>query len=134
MDFIDEWDHKIELEAIYDANWRDPLFEEMVRRYESSGHVGVDPWEMLAVEKKEYSWESMEEKVRSIIEDKLTPAQDELYYRYYGKCETLQSIRIEEYERTGKMIGISGMSRRKEKIIKKVTRSIGVKAELKNND
>ena len=135
---LDESDHGMDLQDRYVGELRDPVFDAKVNSYkvDPDNEDAVDPWDTLAdkggspenVLFSEPETENPEVSlVRKVIEDNCTDAQRELYYEHFGMRKQLEEIRQEEAARTGILPSQAAMTKRKNKIIDKVAKVLGVK-------
>ena len=65
------------------------------------------------------------EKLKEFI-DTLQPQQADLFYQHLGACRTLEEIRLEEQERTGKAISQQAVSDRWNKILTRACKFFNV--------
>lgn len=135
--FLDRADHAEDLNERYQKELRDPLFDAKVARYKADpkDEEAVDPWETVGDKKNDVEAalfpepkpENLETaKVRDVIEKQCTEAQQDLIFRHFGMCQQLEAIRQAEAVQTGKLVSSVAMTRRKNKILDKVARALGV--------
>jgi hypothetical protein len=135
--FLDETDHNMDLNDRYQDELRDHLFDTKAASYKAdpSNEDAVDPWDTLAdksgsAEDILFSEPEPENpqvaKVRCIINEDCTKAQQELFYSHFGEGTQFEEIRQTEVEQTGKLPSSQAMTNRKNKIVDKVARSFGV--------
>ena len=128
---LDESDHGMDLQDRYVGELRDPVFDAKESSYKADpdNEDTVDPWDTLAdkggspenVLFSEPETENPEAAlVRKVIEENCTDAQRDLYYEHF------EEIRQEEAERTEKLVSQAAMTKRKNKIIDKVAKVLGV--------
>lgn len=135
--FLDRADHAEDLNERYQKELRDPLFDAKVARYKAdpNDEDAVNPWEAVGDRKSgveavlfaEAESENQETaKVRDVIDNQCTAAQQDLIFRHFGMCQQLENIRQAEAAQTGKLVSSVAMTRRKNKILDKVARALGV--------
>lgn len=134
--FLDRTDHDEDLNDRYQNELRDPLFETKVARYKSDPDAedAVDPWDTVGDKKNsveaalfaEPEPENPEISVARSVIDRCTTAQQDLIYRHFGMCEQLEAIRHAEAKQTGKLPSCVAMTNRKNKILDKVAKALGV--------
>ena len=128
--------HDEDLNDRYQNELRDPLFETKVARYKSDPDAedAVDPWDAVGDKKNSVEAVLFAEPepenpeistARSVIEQ-CTAAQQDLIYRHFGMCEQLEAIRQAEAKQTGKLPSCVAMTNRKNKILDKVAKALGV--------
>ncbi|MCD8079399.1 MAG: hypothetical protein LUF04_02995 [Bacteroides sp.] len=135
--FLDDSDHQMDLGDRYETESRDPLFDAKVNSYERSdrGEETTDPWdtftdvgnspeEILFAEPEPENPDAV--RVRQVIDEDCTEAQQNLFYDHFGSGIQLEEIRQTEAKRTGKLVSSAAMTNRKNKIIDKVAQSFGV--------
>ncbi len=135
--FLDETDHDEDLNDRYEGELRDPLFDKKVGDYKTDpeSEDAVDPWEKLS--KKSDSLEEAlfaePEKVnpqavlvRKVIEESCTKSQQDFYFDHFGMGIQLEEMRQREAAQTGKLPTSAAMTNRKNKIIEKAAKSLGV--------
>ena len=126
-----------DLQDRYVGELRDPVFDAKESSYKADpdNEDTVDPWDTLAdkggspenVLFSEPETENPEAAlVRKVIEENCTDAQRDLYYEHFGMRKQLEEIRQEEAERTEKLVSQAAMTKRKNKIIDKVAKVLGV--------
>lgn len=139
---LDESDHGIDLGDRYADEQRDSNFEAQARKYaigvisddyDGKRKGGIDPWETIggnSIEDIVFTSPKQENPqvalVREVINEKCTDAQQELFFEHFGECRQLESIRQEEAIRTGKLPSQVAMTNRKNKILDKVAKFLGV--------
>lgn len=135
--FLDETDHDMDLNDRYQGELGDPLFDAKVNSYkgDTDNEDAVDPWDEIADKGSDpetilFSEPEQENpqvaKVRHIIAEECTNAQQNLFYSHFGEGTQLEEIRQAEAEQTGKLPTAQAMTNRKNKIIDKVAKSFGV--------
>lgn len=134
--FLDQADHAEDLNDRYQNEFRNPLFDSKVARYKADpkDEEAVDPWETVGDKKNDVEAalfpEPKPEKpeisaVRGVI-DQCSEAQQDFIYRHFGMMQQLEAIRQAEAAQTGKLVSSVAMTRRKNKILDKVARALGV--------
>lgn len=135
--FLDETDHDMDLNDRYQEELRDRLFDAKAASYKADpdNEDAVDPWDTLAdkigsPEDILFSEPEPENpqvaQVRRIIDEECTAAQQELFYSHFGEGTQLEKIRQTEVEHTGKLPTAQAMTNRKNKIIDKAAKALGV--------
>lgn len=131
-----ESDHDIHLNNFYQLKLCDQLFE--AKNYYFKNELNddsMDPWESLA--DKAGSAEDIffaepepenpqAAKVRKVIENECTEAQKDFFYMHFGLQMQLETMRRAEAAKTGKLPSAPAMTCRKNKIIDKVAKTLGV--------
>ena len=135
--FLDETDHEQDLNDRYQSELRDPLFEKKLGDYKADpeGEDAVDPWEKLS-RKSDSPEEALfsepkpenpqETQVRKVIEESCTKSQQDFYFDHFGMSIQLEEMRQKEAAETGKLPTAAAMTNRKNKIIEKAAKSLGV--------
>lgn len=132
---LDETDHEEDLIDRYEAELRDHLFDAKVATYEKSHKTedSVNPWDTLPVEQDDFGDEAdadeadpILEQVRRIIEENCTEAQQKFFFEHFGMGMQLEEMRQAEAQQTGKLPTAAAMTNRKNKIIDKVAKALGV--------
>ena len=135
--FLDETDHEQDLNDRYQDELRDPLFDAKVNSYKADpdSEDAVDPWDMIAdkggsLEDTMFAEPEPENpqvaQVRRVIEENCTETQQDLFFEHFGNGTQLEEMRQAEAEKTGKLPTAQAMTSRKNKIIDKVAKSLGV--------
>lgn len=135
--FLDETDHDMDLNDRYQGELGDPLFDAKVNSYKADpdNEDAIDPWEVIADKSgspedilfsEPESENPQVAKVRRIIDEECTEAQQDLFYRHFGEGVQLEELRQTEAKQTGKLPSAQAMTNRKNKIIDKVAKSFGV--------
>ena len=132
---LDEADHDADLTERYETELRDPLFDTKVATYEKSRKTedAVSPWDTLSAAPDDSDDEAdvdeadpMIEQVRRIIEENCTEAQQKFFFEHFGMGMQLEEMRQAEAQQTGKLPTAAAMTNRKNKIIDKVAKALGV--------
>lgn len=134
---LDELDHATDLNDRYQKELHDPLFDAKIRKHDSNNadENVVNPWDTLAdrssspegvlfVEPESDNPQAAA--VRRIIEESCTEAQQELFFAHFGECRQLEEMRQAEAEMTGKLPSAAAMTNRKNKIVDKAAKELGV--------
>lgn len=132
---LDESDHDMDLNDRYESELRDPLFDAKVASYKTDDEDAADPWDTLAdkggsAEDALFTEEEPENpksaQVRRIIDEDCTEAQQDFFFEHFGKGTQLEEMRQAEAEQTGKLPSSATMTSRKNRIIDKVAKTLGV--------
>ena len=134
---MDRADYAEDLNDRYQSEFRDKLFDAKVARYKAdpNDEDAVNPWETVGDKKSSVEAALFSEpklvnpetaKVRDVIDNQCTAAQQDLIFRHFGMCQQLENIRQAEAAQTGKLVSSVAMTRRKNKILDKVARALGV--------
>ncbi|MCC8105765.1 MAG: hypothetical protein LIO99_07145 [Clostridiales bacterium] len=129
--------HEEELNDRYQQEMQDPLLESKQRSHDadSNGDEDVNPWDKLGDRRtspEEILFEEPEPenpdavRVRQVIDDDCTEAQQNLFYDHFGSGIQLEEIRQTEAAQTGKLPSASAMTNRKNKIVDKAAKALGV--------
>lgn len=141
---LDESDHNMDLQDRYESELRNPLFDAKVNTYSADpdNEDAVDPWDTLAdgsgcledVLFAEPEQENPQEaQVRRIIDEDCTESQQDFFFEHFGECIQLEEMRRAEAEQTGKLPSAAAMTNRKNKIIDKAAKSLGVERVKRHN-
>ena len=135
--FLDSSDRDMDLNDRYQGEFRDTLFDERSKRHQNAPGMECadDPWS--AITDKAGSPEDvlcadsepedpMAVRVRRVIDEDCTDAQQEFFFEHFGCCTQLEEMRQEEAARTGKLPTAAAMSNRKNKIIARAAKALGV--------
>lgn len=134
---LDKSDHDLDLQERYESELRDPLFEAKVNSYKAdqNDEDAVDPWETISAkdgnpEDSMFSEPETENplvaQVRRVIDKDCTEAQQNFYFEHFGMETLLEQMRQAEAEETGKLSSSQAMINRKNKIIDKTAKALGV--------
>lgn len=134
---LDESDHEMDLQDRYEGELRDPLFEAKVNSYNADpdNEDAVDSWDMIAdkggsPEDALFTEPEPENpqvvQVRRVIDEECTESQQDFIFSHFGMGKQLEEMRQAEAEETGKLPTAQAMTNRKNKIIDKVAKSLGV--------
>lgn len=126
---LDRIDHEEDLNNRYEGELNDPVFQAKDKAYRSDpgNPDAVDPWDAIGSSKDDPGHEEGKlpenpdlAKVRKSVEEDLTEAQRDLYYRHFGMGLQLEEIRKEEVAESGKEKSLQSVHNRKKKIIARV--------------
>lgn len=134
---LDESDHDMDLQDRYESELRDPLFEAKVNSYKAdpNDEDAVDPWDTIAdksgsLEDALYTESEPENlqavEARRVIDEECTEAQKDFFFEHFGNGTQLEEMRQAEAEQTGKLPSSAAMTNRKNKIIDKAAKALGV--------
>ena len=135
--YLDWSDHEMDLQDRYEGELRDPLFEAKVNSYNADpdNEDAVDPWDTLA-DKGGSPEDAMSAEpdqanpqvatVRRSIAEEFTEAQQDFFFEHFGIGKQLEEMRQAEAEETGKLPTAQAYTNRKNKIVEKVAKSLGV--------
>ena len=134
---LDESDHDMDLQDRYESELRDPLFDAKVNSYKADpdNEDAVDPWDMIAdkggsledamfAEPEQENPQAVE--ARRVIDEECTESQQDFFFEHFGMGTSLEDMRQAEAERTGKLPSSAAMTNRKNKIINKTAKALGV--------
>ena len=134
---LDESDHDMDLQDRYESELRDPLFDAKVNSYKADpdNEDAVDPWDMIAdkggspedamfAEPEQENPQAVE--ARRVIDEECTESQQDFFFEHFGMGTSLEDMRQAEAERTGKLPSSAAMTNRKNKIINKAAKALGV--------
>ena len=134
---LDESDHDMDLVDRYEGELHDSLFDTKLNRYSAdpNNENMVNPWEKIAdkncspedvlfAEPKPENPRLAE--IRRVIAEECTEAQQEFFFEHFGLGTSLEKMRQTEAVRTGKLPSAAAMTNRKNKIIDKVAKALGV--------
>lgn len=134
---LDESDHDMDLQDRYEGELRDPLFDAKVNSYNADpdNEDAVDPFDTLD-DKSGSPYDVLfaepepenpqVAQVRRVIDEECTEAQQDFFFEHFGKVTQLEKMRQAEAAETGKLPSSQAMTNRKNKIIDKVAKSLGV--------
>jgi hypothetical protein len=132
---LDEMDHRADLNDRYQRELRHPLFDKKLMDNSRDDEESLDVWETIgdkknSVEAALFSEPEQENpevaKVRNVIDNQCTKAQQDLIFRHFGMGEQLEAIRQAEATQTGKLPSCVAMTNRKNKILDKVAKALDV--------
>lgn len=136
--YLDESDHEMDLQDRYEDELRDSLFEAKVGSYKANpdDEDTIDPWDTLSDKSgspedilfAEPETENPQiAQVRKVIDENCTESQQNFFFEHFGEGKQLEEMRQAEAEQAGKLPSSAAMTNRKNKIIDKVAKSLGVK-------
>lgn len=134
---LDESDHEMDLQDRYEGELRDSLFEAKVNSHKTNpdDEDTIDPWDTLSDKSgspedilfAEPETENQQvAQVRKVIDENCTESQQNFFFEHFGMGMQLEEMRQAEAEQTGKLLSSAAMTNRKNKIIDKVAKSLGV--------
>ena len=134
---LDESDHDMDLQDRYEGELRDPLFDAKVNSFKANpdNDDAVDPWYTIAdksgsPENTMFAEPEQENpqvaEIYRVIDEECTEAQQEFFYQHFGECTQLEEMRQAEAERTGKLPSAQAFTNRKNKLIDKAAKALGV--------
>ncbi len=134
---LDELDHDADLNDRYERELRDSVFDAKVKKHDVDGadESVADPWDTLAgrgLSPEEILFTEPEQdnpkaaEVRRVIEENCTEVQQEFFFTHFGEGKQLEEMRQEEAAQTGKLPSPAAMTNRKNKIIDKAAKELGV--------
>lgn len=134
---LDESDHDMDLQDRYESELRDPLFDAKVNSYKADpdNEDAVDPWDMIAdkggsPEDAMFAEPEPENpqvaQVRRVIDEECTESQQDFFFEHFGEGTQLEEMRQAEAGQTGKLPSSAAMTNRKNKIIDKAAKALGV--------
>lgn len=135
--FLDALDHEQDLSDRYEDEHRDLLFDSrsIGHKEDLRGEEIRDPWNNFAdmnSNPEDILFPEAEPEnpqvaaVRRVIDEQCTEAQQDLFFRHFGEGAQLEELRQEEAERTGTMPSSQAFSNRKNKIVNKAAKVLGV--------
>lgn len=135
--YLDQSDHEMDLQDRYEGELRDSLFEAKVNSYKANpdDEDTIDPWDTLSDKSgspedilfAEPETENPQvAQVRKVIDENCTESQQNFFFEHFGMGMQLEEMRQAEAEQTGKLPSSAAMTNRKNKIIDKVAKSLGV--------
>ena len=132
---LDEYDHETDLKDRYAQEHRDARFDTNVSGCNAETDDEVSPWDKIAdnstapepmLFSEPVSENPLAVEVRRIVDEKCTEEQKAFYYGHFGQQMQLEEMRQAEAERTGKLVSSAAMTNRKNKLIEKVAKALGV--------
>lgn len=139
--FLDQTDHEHDLNDRYENELKDDLFQLRMQqmdeaRFDDDTDSTMNPWNderlsggspedvLLADPVKD---DPMEAKVREVVDTQFTDAQKDFYFDHFGMQKQMKEMRQAEAKQTGKLPTNSAMTNRKNKMLDKVAKALGVK-------
>ena len=134
---LDEIDHDSDLQDRYESELRDPLFEAKVNSYKAdpNNEDAIDPWDTISAKGSNPENSMCSEpapenplaaQVRRVIDEDCTEAQQDFFFEHFGMETQLEQMRQAEAEETGKLQASQAMTNRKNKIIDRTAKALGV--------
>lgn len=134
---LDSSDHDMDLNDRYESELRDSLFDAKVKSYSADpdDEDAVNPWDTLAdrsgsAEDALFAEENPENpqaiEARRVIDEECSEAQQDFFFDHFGMGTPLEEMRKAEAEQTGKLPSSAAMTNRKNKIINKAAKALGV--------
>lgn len=139
--FLDQTDHEHDLNDRYENELKDDLFQLRMQqmdeaRFDDDTDSTMNPWnderlsggspeDVLLADPVEE--DPMEAKVREVVDTQFTDAQKDFYFDHFGMQKQMEEMRQAEAEKTGKLPTNSAMTNRKNKMLDKVAKALGVK-------
>lgn len=134
---LDELDHDDDLQEYYERKRRNHAFNREVKNYQFTPDNDdlLDPWEKIgergsspediifAESKVENPQVAM---VRFIINEKCTEEQKKFIADHFGREMQMEEMRRVEAKQTGKLPSAAAMTSRKNKILDKIAKALGV--------
>lgn len=135
--YLDWSDHEMDLQDRYEGELRDPLFEAKVNSYNADpdNEDAVDPWDTLADKsgnQEDAMFAETEQEnpqvaeVRRVIDEECTQSQQDFFFEHFGIGKQLEEMRQAEAEKTGKLPSAQAYTNRKNKIVDKAAKALGV--------
>lgn len=135
--YLDQSDHDMDLNDRYQDELRDSLFDAKIKSYKSDSddEDAVDPWDMLADKSSSPEdilfAESETENpqvahVRKVIDENCTESQQKFFFEHFGMGKQLEEMRQAEAEQAGRLPSSQAMTNRKNKIVDKIAKALGV--------
>lgn len=134
---LDESDHDMDLNDRYQDELRDSLFDAKIKSYKSDpdDEDAIDPWDTLADKSgspedilfAESETENPQvAQVRKVIDENCTESQQNFFFEHFGMGKQLEEMRQAEAEETGKLPTAQAYTNRKNKIVDKAAKALGV--------
>lgn len=139
--FLNESDHDADLADHYENELRDPLFAARVANYwaDPDDEDAIDPWDTLpdkgsSPEEALFAEDKSENpdvaRVHRVINAECTEEQQNFVFEHFGCGTQLEEMCQAEAEQTGKLPSLVAMTNRKNEILYKVAKSLGVECEM----
>ena len=134
---LDESDHDMDLQDRYEGELHDSLFDAKFKSYKANpdDEDAIDPWDMLADKSSspedilfaESETENTQvAQVRKVIDENCTESQQNFFFEHFGMGKQLEEMRQAEAEETGKLPTAQAYTNRKNKIVDKAAKALGV--------
>lgn len=135
--YLDQSDHDMDLNDRYQDELRDSLFDAKIKSYKSNldDEDAIDPWDTLADKSSspedilfaESETENPQvTQVRKVIDEHCTESQQNFFFEHFGMGKQLEEMRQAEAEETGKLPTAQAYTNRKNKIVDKAAKALGV--------
>ena len=135
--YLDQSDHDMDLNDRYQDELRDSLFDAKIKSYKSDSddEDAVDPWDMLAdmsSSPEDILFAESETEnpqvahVRKVIDENCTESQQKFFFEHFGMGKQLEEMRQAEAEQAGRLPSSQAMTNRKNKIVDKIAKALGV--------
>lgn len=135
--YLDQSDHDMDLNDRYQDELRDSLFDAKIKSYKSNldDEDAIDPWDTLADKSgspedilfAESETENPQvAQVRKVIDENCTESQQNFFFEHFGMGKQLEEMRQAEAEETGKLPTAQAYTNRKNKIVDKAAKALGV--------
>lgn len=135
--YLDQSDHDMDLNDRYQDELRDSLFDAKIKSYKSNldDEDAIDPWDTLADKSgspedilfAESETENPQvTQVRKVIDENCTESQQNFFFEHFGMGKQLEEMRQAEAEQAGRLPSSQAMTNRKNKIVDKAAKALGV--------
>ncbi len=135
--YLDQSDHDMDLNDRYQDELRDSLFDAKIKSYKSNldDEDAIDPWDTLADKSSspedilfaESETENPQvTQVRKVIDEHCTESQQNFFFEHFGMGKQLEEMRQAEAEQAGRLPSSQAMTNRKNKIVDKAAKALGV--------
>lgn len=135
--YFDQSDHDMDLNDRYQDELRDSLFDAKVGSYKSDpdDEDAIDPWDTLADKSgspedilfaKPETENPQVAQVRKVIDENCTESQQNFFFEHFGMGKQLEEMRQAEAEQAGRLPSSQAMTNRKNKIVDKAAKALGV--------
>lgn len=135
--YLDQSDHDMDLNDRYQGELCDSLFDAKVNSYKSDpdDEDAIAPWDTLADKSgspedilfAEPETENPQvAQVRKVIDENCTESQQNFFFEHFGMGKQLEEMRQAEAEETGKLPTAQAYTNRKNKIVDKAAKALGV--------
>lgn len=135
--YLDQSDHDMDLNDRYQDELRDSLFDAKIKSYKSNldDEDAIDPWDTLADKSSspedilfaESETENPQvTQVRKVIDENCTESQQNFFFEHFGMGKQLEEMRQAEAEQAGRLPSSQAMTNRKNKIVDKAAKALGV--------
>lgn len=135
--YLDQSDHDMDLNDRYQDELRDSLFDAKIKSYKSNldDEDAIDPWDTLADKSSspedilfaESETENPQvTQVRKVIDENCTESQQNFFFEHFGMGKQLEEMCQAEAEQAGRLPSSQAMTNRKNKIVDKAAKALGV--------